>query len=66
LTKIVLDAPQTITADYRGEIHVILMNLGHEPFTVERSTPIAYLVVASAPTVEWEWPLPAEFKGERS
>jgi len=45
---------------------VILMNLGHEPFTVERGTPIAYLVVASAPTVEWEWPLPAEFKGERS
>jgi dUTP pyrophosphatase len=42
----VLNTPGTVDADYRGEIKVILINLGHEPFTVERGSRIAQMVVA--------------------
>jgi len=42
----VLNAPGTIDADYRGEIHVLLINLGSEPYAVERGFRIAQLVVA--------------------
>jgi len=42
----VLNAPGTIDADYRGEIQVILVNLGHAPFTVESGTRIAQLIIA--------------------
>ena len=43
----VLNAPGTIDADYRGEVQVLLINLGREPFTVARGMRIAQLVVAS-------------------
>jgi dUTP pyrophosphatase len=43
----VLNAPGTVDADYRGELQVLLVNLGHEPFTVERGMRIAQLVIAS-------------------
>jgi dUTP pyrophosphatase len=43
----VLNAPGTVDADYRGEIQVILVNLGSEPFTVSRGMRIAQLVIAS-------------------
>jgi dUTP pyrophosphatase len=42
----VLNTPGTIDADYRGEIQVILINLGSEPFSVTRGLRIAQLVVA--------------------
>lgn len=42
----VLNAPGTIDADYRGEVKVLLVNFGSEPFTVERGMRIAQLVVA--------------------
>jgi len=42
----VLNAPGTIDADYRGEIMVLLINLGAEPFTVRRGMRIAQLTVA--------------------
>ena len=42
----VLNAPGTIDADYRGEIQVILVNLGAEPFVVSRGMRIAQLVIA--------------------
>ncbi len=42
----VLNAPGTIDADYRGEVGVILANLGAEPFVVTRGARIAQLVVA--------------------
>ena len=42
----VLNAPGTIDEDYRGEVHVPLINLGDEDFTVERGMRIAQLVVA--------------------
>jgi len=42
----VLNSPGTIDADYRGEIKVILINLGQEPFTIRRGDRIAQMVVA--------------------
>ena len=42
----VVNAPGTIDADYRGEVRVGLINLGREPFTVERGDRIAQLVLA--------------------
>jgi dUTP pyrophosphatase len=42
----VLNTPGTIDADYRGEIQVILINHGSEPFRVERGSRIAQLVIA--------------------
>ena len=44
----VLNAPGTIDADYRGEIQVILVNLGQESFTVARGMRIAQLVITPA------------------
>jgi len=42
----VLNAPGTIDADYRGEVGVLLVNLGTEPVTIARGDRIAQLVVA--------------------
>lgn len=42
----VLNAPGTIDADYRGEVKVILINHGREPFTLKRNDRIAQLVIA--------------------
>ncbi len=50
----VLNTPGTIDADYRGEIKVILANLGAEPFTVERGMRIAQMVVARHEVVAWD------------
>ncbi len=49
----VLNAPGTIDADYRGEVGVILINHGDEPFTVERGSRIAQMVVAAYARVAW-------------
>jgi dUTP pyrophosphatase len=43
----VLNAPGTIDADYRGEIAVLLINHGSEPFTIRRGERIAQMVIAS-------------------
>jgi dUTP pyrophosphatase len=48
----VLNAPGTIDSDYRGEIKVVLINLGTEPVRIERGDRIAQLVIASLPHVE--------------
>lgn len=42
----VLNSPGTIDADYRGEVKVILANLGQDAFTVERGMRIAQMVIA--------------------
>jgi dUTP pyrophosphatase len=42
----VLNSPGTIDADYRGEIQVILINLGAEPFTILRGMRVAQLIIA--------------------
>ena len=41
-----LNSPGTVDADYRGEVGVILINLGKEPFTVSRGDRIAQMVIA--------------------
>ncbi|MCG7393019.1 dUTP diphosphatase [Microvirga sp. ACRRW] len=48
----VLNAPGTIDADYRGEVQVLLVNLGAEPFTITRGMRIAQMIVAPVTTVE--------------
>lgn len=50
----VLNSPGTIDADYRGEIKVILINHGEEPFTIRRGERIAQMVVAPVSSVEFE------------
>jgi dUTP pyrophosphatase len=47
-----LNSPGTIDADYRGEVKVILANLGAEPFIVTRGMRIAQLVIAPVARVE--------------
>jgi dUTP pyrophosphatase len=47
------NTPGTIDADYRGEIKVILANLGREPFRVHRGDRIAQMVVAPVTHVRW-------------
>lgn len=42
----VLNTPGTIDADYRGEVKVILVNLGSDPFAIERGERIAQMVIA--------------------
>jgi dUTP pyrophosphatase len=48
-----LNTPGTIDADYRGEVMVILINLGEEDFTIRRGDRIAQLVIA--PVVQAAW-----------
>ena len=43
----VLNAPGTVDADYRGEVQVLLINHGDEPFVITRGMRIAQLVIAS-------------------
>ncbi len=49
----VLNTPGTIDADYRGEVKVILANMGGEAFLVERGMRIAQMVIA--PVVQARW-----------
>lgn len=48
-----MNAPGTIDADYRGEVKVLLINLGQEPFTIERNERIAQMVFKTVPAVEF-------------
>jgi dUTP pyrophosphatase len=48
------NAPGTIDSDYRGEVLVLLMNLGTEPFVVKPGDRIAQLVIAPVVTAELE------------
>ncbi|HXT23170.1 MAG TPA: dUTP diphosphatase [Thermoanaerobaculia bacterium] len=47
------NAPGTIDSDYRGELAVIVANLGEEPFVIRRGDRIAQLVVAPVAAVSW-------------
>ena len=49
----VLNAPGTIDSDYRGELKVLLINHGSEPFKVERGMKIAQLVLAPVMHAQW-------------
>ncbi len=48
-----LNAPGTIDADYRGEVHVLLINLGEQAFCVRRGKRIAQMVVAPVTRVNY-------------
>jgi dUTP pyrophosphatase len=47
------NTPATIDSDYRGELKVILVNLGNEPFEVTRGMRIAQMVIARVERVEF-------------
>jgi dUTP pyrophosphatase len=47
------NTPGTIDPGYRGEIRVILLNLGHEAYTVRAGDRIAQMIVARYEAVEW-------------
>ena len=49
-----VNSPGTIDADYRGEIGVVLINHGLEPFRIGRGERIAQMVIASFSRVEWQ------------
>ncbi len=49
----VVNAPGTIDADYRGEVKVLLVNLGSEPVTITRGERIAQLVIAAVERAEF-------------
>ncbi|KQO04371.1 dUTP diphosphatase [Paenibacillus sp. Leaf72] len=49
-----LNSPGTIDADYRGEVKVLLVNLGQEPFTIARGERIAQMVFQQVPVVTIE------------
>ncbi len=48
------NAPGTIDSDYRGEVQVLLVNLGDAPFTIRRGDRVAQLVLAPVEQAEWE------------
>ena len=48
----VLNSPGTIDADYRGEINVILINLGKEPFTILRGMRVAQMIIAPVTQID--------------
>jgi dUTP pyrophosphatase len=47
-----INSPGTIDSDYRGEVHVPLINHGRQPFTVERGARIAQMLILPVPPVE--------------
>jgi dUTP pyrophosphatase len=49
-----VNAPGTIDSDYRGEVAVLLVNLGSAPYRLQRGDRIAQLLLARAEPVEWE------------
>ena len=62
----VLNSPGTIDADYRGEVGIILINHGDEPFVIERGMRIAQLVITAVSQLIWDETetLPETSRGE--
>jgi dUTP pyrophosphatase len=50
----VLNSPGTIDADYRGEIKVLLINHGREPFVISKGDRIAQMILAKYEVISWE------------
>ncbi len=48
------NSPGTIDADYRGELKIIMINHGHEPFIITRGMRIAQLIIKPVPRTVWE------------
>ncbi|MBR0221197.1 MAG: dUTP diphosphatase [Synergistaceae bacterium] len=51
---IIPNSPGTIDSDYRGEVKVILMNLGREDFIIKAGDRIAQMVLAPVAKISWE------------
>lgn len=51
----VLNGPGTIDSDYRGEVGVLLINLGREPFIIQDGDRVAQIVFQAVPAGEVEW-----------
>ena len=49
----VINAPGTIDSDYRGEVGVLLINLGRKSITIERGERVAQIVFNAVPQVQW-------------
>jgi dUTP pyrophosphatase len=49
----VLNTPGTIDSDYRGEVKVLLINLGNQPFTIHNGDRIAQMIFKSVVTINW-------------
>ncbi|MPN42031.1 Deoxyuridine 5'-triphosphate nucleotidohydrolase [bioreactor metagenome] len=49
-----LNTPGTIDSDYRGEIRIIVINLGQEPFEIKPGDRIAQMVIAPVVQLKWE------------
>lgn len=49
----VLNSPSTIDADYRGEIKMLLINLGDQPFEIKNGDRVAQLVVSRVEHIQW-------------
>ncbi len=49
-----VNAPGTVDADFRGELRVILINHGEEPFTIRRGDRIAQMIVAPITRIAWQ------------
>ncbi len=49
-----INAPGTVDEDYRGELQVLMVNLGNEPFTIQRGDRIAQAVIARYERIEWD------------
>ncbi len=61
-----LNSPGTIDADYRGEVKVLMVNLGEEDFVIQRGERIAQMVIAAQAVAAWNTveQLPATERGE--
>jgi dUTP pyrophosphatase len=62
----VINAPGTIDSDYRGEIQILVVNLGDERVVVRRGDRVAQLVLAPVVAIDWQRvdELPASARGE--
>lgn len=49
-----LNTPGLVDSNYRGEIHVLLINLGHRSFVINKGDRVAQMVIKQVPYVEWD------------
>lgn len=49
----ILNSPGTIDADYRGEVKIIILNMGREPFVIKRGDRIAQMVIQPVIAAQW-------------
>jgi dUTP pyrophosphatase len=50
----VLNTPGTIDSDYRGEVKILLINLGDQPFTINNGDRIAQMIFKSVVAISWK------------